>query len=503
MPNVKRRIFILGGLGAAGAIALPGAASAAPYPFRLGVASGDPTPDGVVLWTRLAPSPLNADGFGGMPTADVVVEWQVSTTPTFTSLVQSGSVVARRASAHSVHVELVGLAPATEYYYRFRTQGHISPVGHTRTAPALGTMASSLTMAVASCAHFPTGWFTAYRRIAEENPGLVLHLGDYLYESAGTGVRTHSPASEIFTLANYRVRHAQVKTDPDLQAAHAVAPWLVVWDDHEVENNYAGLIKQDANDGVDFRARRQAAYQAYYEHMPLRAPQLPVAENMQLYRRIRWGQLATFHMLDTRQYRADQACGDGTKVCAEADNPARSITGAAQEAWLLDGLGQHLGTWDVIGQQVFFASRLADAAGATSMDAWDGYRASRNRIQQGMVARAVPNPVVLTGDVHAAWACDLKLNYASTSSPPIGVELVATSITSGGDGSEGDYSGWIARNPHIKFGNSRRGYLKVTLTPTQMRADFRRLTAVTVRDAPVNTVRSFVVPAGQPGLLPA
>ena len=315
-------------------------------------------------------------------------------------------------------------------------------------------------------------------------------------------VRLHSPAGEILNLANYRVRHAQYKSDPDLQAAHAVAPWLAVWDDHEVENNYAGLSQQDPADGVDFRARRAAAYQAYYEHMPLRSSSVPVNENMLLYRRVHWGQLATFHLLDTRQYRSNQACGDGTKVCPDADLPGRTITGATQESWLLDGLGQHSGTWDVIGQQVFFASRLADSAGATSMDAWDGYRASRARIQQGMVDRAVPNPVVLTGDVHAAWASDLKLDYRNPSSRTLGVELVATSIASGGDGSEGDYSAWIARNPHIKFGNSRRGYLRVTLTPAQLRADYRRLPAVSVRNQPVNTVRSFVVPAGQPGLLP-
>jgi alkaline phosphatase D len=275
---MKRRIFVLGGLATAGAVAMPSAARAAAYTFRLGVASGDPAPDGVVLWTRLAPAPLAADGFGGMPSADVAVEWQVSTTPTFTSLVQSGTVVARRASAHAVHVELAGLAPATVYHYRFRAQGHISPVGTTRTAPALTSTAASLTMLVASCAHYESGFFTAYRRMAEEGPDLMLHLGDYIYEDGASSgsVRLHSPAGEIFNLADYRVRHAQYRSDPDLQAAHATAPWLVVWDDHEVENNYAGLAKQDPNDGVDFRARRAAAYQAYYEHMPLRTSSIPV-----------------------------------------------------------------------------------------------------------------------------------------------------------------------------------------------------------------------------------
>ncbi|MGY0236339.1 alkaline phosphatase D family protein [Longispora urticae] len=505
MPPLHRRTFILGGLAGAGATLLTSTAAGAAlgYPFTLGVASGDPLPDGVVLWTRLAPSPLNADGQGGMSTAAVSVEWQVATDQYFTQLVRTGTATAAYASAHTVHVEVSGLQPGAEYYYRFRAAGYLSPVGRTRTAPAPGAL-TPFTMLFASCSHYESGYFTAYRRMAEERPDVVLHLGDYLYEGTAstTAVRRHAPTSEITSLAHYRVRHAQYKTDPDLQAAHAAAPWLVIWDDHEVENNYANLVRADnspAGDVAWFRARRAAAYKAYYEHMPLRASSVPVNENMQLYRRLRWGSLATFHLLDTRQYRDDQACGDGTKVCADAKLPNRSLTGNAQESWLLDGLGQRLGTWDILGQQVFFAQKLADAAGATSMDAWDGYVANRDRIQQGWDARGVRSAVVLTGDVHRSWASNLMADYASQNRI-VGTELVTTSVTSSGDGNAAD-TGLSSLNPHVKFFKNLRGYCRVHVDSTRMLADFRVVDKVTVRDYPVRTIQSYAIEAGNPGLV--
>jgi alkaline phosphatase D len=412
MPRLNRRTFILGSLVTAGAVVLPARALATtPYPFTLGVASGDPDPDSVVLWTRLAPSPTNADGQGGMANADVTVDWQVSTTSSFSTLVASGSVTAHYADAHSVHVVAGGLSADSDYYYRFRAQGYISPVGQTRTAPAPGTFGRTLTMSFASCANYEAGYYTAYRRMADDQPGLILFLGDYIYEgAASTGkVRTHLGA-ECVSLADYRRRYGQYKSDPDLQAAHAAAPWIVIPDDHEVENNYADMVRADNSPvltAAQWTARRTAAYQAYYENMPLRPTSAPVGNSIQIYRRLSWGSLATFHMLDTRQFRDDQACGDGNKVCADADLPTRTITGSAQEAWLLDGLSQHQATWDIIGQQVFFAQEF-DSTGAGNMDAWDGYRASRSRIQQGIVNAAVRNPVVLTGDVHRAYANDLK-----------------------------------------------------------------------------------------------
>jgi alkaline phosphatase D len=515
MTRFSRRAVVLGGLAAAGTAALPArgllratAAQAATtliaYPFTLGVASGDPAPDSVVLWTRLAPSPTNADGQGGMPNADVTVEWQVSTTSTFGTLVASGSVTAHFAQAHSVHAIAEGLAPDSEYFYRFRAQGHISPVGHTRTAPSVTSLGRNFVMTFASCAHYESGYYTAYRRMAEDHPDLILHLGDYIYEDAGTAgsVREHLGA-ECVSLADYRRRYAQYKSDPDLQAAHAAAPWIVVPDDHEVENNYANNVRADnspALTAAQWTARRTAAYQAYYENMPLRATSTPSGNSIPLYRRIRWGTLATFHMLDTRQFRDDQACGDGTKVCPDADLSTRTLTGSAQEAWLLDGLGQHLGTWDIIGQQVFFAQEFT-AAGAGNMDAWDGYRASRARIQQGWVSRAVRNPVVLTGDVHRAYANDLKADYRNPSSATIGSELVCTSITSDGDGSGSTTIPNAATNPHVKFFSDRRGYVRTTITPAAITADFRSVARVTEHGAPVSTTRSFVIQDGHPGLI--
>ena len=502
---MSRRTLVLGGLAATSAtlVGWGSARAAAPYPFKLGIASGEPAPDSVVLWTRLAPSPLNADGQGGMPNADVLVEWQVSTNERFSTLVASGSVTARYADAHSVHVIAGGLAPDTDYYYRFRAQGHISPVGRTRTAPAPGTFGRDLVMAFASCAHYESGYFTAYRRLAEDNPGLVLHLGDYIYEDAATSgsVREHV-GSEIVTLADYRRRYAQYKTDPDLQAAHAAAPWLVVPDDHEVENNYANMVRNDnspALTAAQWAARRTAAYRAYYENMPLRPSAAPNGNSIPLYRRVPWGQLANFYMLDTRQFRDDQACGDGWKVCADADLASRSLPGSAQETWLLDNLAERTATWDFLGQQVFFA-RQFDSAGGANMDAWDGYRASRARIQQGWVDRGVRNPVVLTGDVHRAWANELKADYANPSSATIGTELVCTSISSSGNGDGSTTIPNAATNPHLKFYANRRGYVRTTIGRTEVRADFRMVATVTEHGAPVSTMRSFVILDGQPGL---
>ncbi|MEU4470620.1 alkaline phosphatase D family protein [Micromonospora sp. NPDC023888] len=505
MTRLSRRIFVLSGLAAAGVAVTPrqGARAAVPYPFKLGVASGDPAPDSVVLWTRLAPSPLNADGQGGMANADVTVEWQVSTTDRFTSLVASGSVVARYADAHSVHAIAGGLAADSDYYYRFRAQGQISPVGRTRTAPAPSAFGRDLVMAFASCAHYEAGYYTAYRRMAEDNPGLILHLGDYIYEGGvGTSTVRQHVGAEIVSLADYRRRYALYKSDPDLQAAHAAAPWLVVPDDHEVENNYANMVRNDSSPtltAAQWTARRTAAYRAYYENMPLRPASAANGNSIPLYRRVRWGQLATFHMLDTRQFRDDQACGDGWKVCADADLASRSLTGATQEAWLLDGLAQRYGTWDILGQQVFFAQQL-DANGAASMDAWDGYRASRSRIQTGWQQRGVRNPLVLTGDVHRSWANDLKADYANPASATIGTELVCTSITSTGNGSGSTTVPNAAANPHLKFYSDRRGYVRTTISRSQVRADFRTVNTVTEHGAAAATARSFVILDGQPGL---
>ncbi|MGH3656628.1 MAG: alkaline phosphatase D family protein [Micromonosporaceae bacterium] len=480
-------------------------------PFTLGVASGDPDHEGFVLWTRLAPHPLAEDGLGGMPDRAVAVEWQIATDARFQNVVRRGTATADPRSAHSVHVELDGLPSDREYFYRFRAERHLSPAGRTRTTPPPSTLGGSLAMGFVSCSQYEHGFFTAYRSLAQQNPDLILHLGDYQYEYKkdtytipGGNVRDHE-GPETVTLANYRQRHAQYKTDPDLRAAHAVAPWVVVWDDHELDNNFADEVHERPDiPQPDFLARRAAAFRAYYENMPLRRSSVPDGIDMQLYRRVRWGQLATFHMLDTRQYRDDQACGDGYRDCPAAADPSRSITGQEQERWLIDGFHRSEARWNVLGQQVFFAQRDRDAGPAkvTSMDAWDGYVASRNRITQGWVDAGARNPVVLTGDVHAHWASDLKLDYDDPTSRTVGAELVCSSITSGGNGSDApsDSHPWLTHNPHLRFYNNQRGYVMTTITPEQMSAYFTVLPHVTTPGAESYTRATFVIEDGEPGL---
>ncbi|MFC0625397.1 alkaline phosphatase D family protein [Kribbella deserti] len=477
-------------------------------PFTLGVASGDPWPDGFVLWTRLALEPLADDGLGGMPKRPYLVQWQVAADARFRHVVRSGLAVARPEHAHSVHVTVQGLKPGREYWYRFRTEGHVSRTARALTAPARGTIPKELAMSFVSCSQFEHGWFTAYRRLAEDRPDLVLHLGDYQYEytkgtyvAPGGNVRDHD-GPETTDLASYRQRHAQYKTDPDLQEAHAVAPWVVVWDDHELDNNWADEIPEKPEDG--FLARRTAAFQAYYENMPLRRTSKPKDIDLQLYRRLHWGELATFHMLDTRQYRDDQGCGDGYKDCPAAVDPARSITGAEQEKWLLDGFRDSTARWDVLGQQVFFAQRDNNSGPlkVTSMDSWDGYVASRDRITRGWVDAGVRNPVVLTGDVHAHWASDLKLDYDDPTSRTVGSELVCSSITSGGNGSDSATGShpWLKFNPHLRFQNNLRGYVNTKITRESLDADFRCVPQVKTPDAPVFTRASFAIADREPGL---
>ena len=507
LPPFGRRLFLLGASAATGVLAAAGPripSTSTRDPFTLGVASGDPSSDGMVLWTRLAPDPLAADGLGGMPARVVPVEWEVARDERFTVVEQRGTVDAAPEAAHSVHVETTGLAPGREYFYRFRASGAVSPAGRTRTAPPAGAVGPALTTCVASCSNYPIGYFTAYRRLAEDEPDLVLHLGDYQYEYP-TPQRSVRPVAgaETTELAGYRQRYAQYRSDPDLQAAHAVAPWLVVWDDHETDDNWAGDVPEDDQTREAFLARRAAAFRAYYENMPLRRSSVPRGYDMQLYRRVEWGGLATFHMLDTRQYRDDQACGDGQRVgCAERLDPARSLPGAAQERWLADGFRRSRARWDVLGQQVFFAQRDTDpgAPEKFSMDGWDGYAASRDRVTRSWVDAGVRNAVVLTGDVHVHWANEIKTDYADPGSPTVGTELVSSSITSGGDGdAAGDHPD-LHTNPHLRFRSNRRGYVRARYEPGQVTADFRVLDAVTVPDLPIRTAGSFVIPDREPGL---
>jgi alkaline phosphatase D len=481
------------------------------YPFTLGVASGDPWPDGVVLWTRLAPDPLNG---GGMPAAKVEVGWELARDQAFRTIDQKGVAVARPELGHSVHVEVDGLQPGREYWYRFRVGSEISQVGRTKTAPAAGATVDQLRFAVCGCNHYETGFFTAFRRIADEQFDFVFHSGDYIYEDRADGgrtatvVRQHN-SQELFTVVDYRNRYALYKSDRNLIAAHASAPFVTAWDDHEVDNDYAGSADEHDTPPEVFLLRRAAAYQAYYETMPLRRAAFPTGPDMRLYRRLRFGTLMDMSILDTRQYRSDQVCGGGTVTgCTAAADPARTMLGAEQERWLFEQLPTVRAQWTVLAQQVPMFSR--DASGANpqaqySMDKWDGYTADRARVFARLKETKAPNPIVLSGDVHMHYGSELKMDFRNPQSETIGAEFTNTSVTSGGDGTD-VAAIWeqIRRdNPHVKYHSARRGYVACTATPAAMRAEFKILDRVSVADQPIKTGGSVVVEAGRPGLVSA
>ncbi len=513
---IDRRSLLRGGAAGLGALlvgaALPGCSGGGSAdPFTLGVASGEPSASGLVLWTRLAPEPLAEDGLGGMGQGPVAVDWELATDERFRTVERRGTETALPESAHSVHVELDGLAPGREYFYRFRTGTHESPVGRTRTAPDPATAPGPLTMCVASCAQYEHGFYTAYRHLADEHPDLVLHLGDYTYEEAagayvapGGNVREHA-GPETVTLADYRQRHAQYKADPDLQAAHAAAPWLVVWDDHELDDDWADETPSDPQ--PDFPARRAASFQAFYENMPLRRASAPRGIDLQLYRRVDWGNLASFFMLDTRQYRGDQPCRGRIRFdCPERTDPSRSILGAEQESWLLDGLRGSGARWNLLGQQVFFAQvdLRAGAGRAFSKDSWDGYPGSRDRIVAALRQAPARNTVVLTGDTHRHFAAEITERFDEPAAPAVATELVSSSISSDGDGSDDQTPAapLLADNPHIKLHLNRRGYVRAQVQDGEIRADFRVLPYVSRPGAPVQTGASFVIENGRPALNP-
>jgi alkaline phosphatase D len=485
-------------------------------PFALGVASGDPWPNGVVLWTRLAPEPLALDGLGGMPQRKVPVGWEVATDERFRHVARRGRTVAVPELAHSVHVEVGGLAPDRQYYYRFRAGGEISAVGRTRTAPAPGAHLRSLSFGVVSCQAWFEGFYTAYKHLSEEDIAVIFHLGDYIYENqidTGGGVRkTPVPAeigAEPFDLTQYRLRHALHHYDPDMIAAHQAHPFALVWDDHEIEDNWAGDISkvdgEPDNDPAVFRRRKAAAFQAYYENLPLRLPNKPRGPEATLYRRLGYGRLVDFHVLDTRQYRADQACGDRTSDCADRLLPDRQVLGPQQEQWLYDGLRRSHALWQIVPQQipVTQVDTVPGEGRAFVMDFWDGYKPARDRLFDALAQ--VRNPVVLTGDMHRHMAADLKLDFDDPDSRTIGVEFVGTSISTKMDGEDLDQGGknLLDANAHIKFTSYQRGYLRCTVDEQTCRADFRVLPYVTRPGAPVSTRTSFVTENGNPGLQPA
>lgn len=509
LTGISMAAFTLGIAAPADAVAAS-TGSVPADPFRLGVASGDPEPESVVLWTRLAPRPLAEDGHGGMPRRPVDVHYEVAEDERFTRVVRRGRAVATPELAHAVHPEVHGLRPGREYFYRFRAGNEISPVGRTRTAPERHAGVDQLTFAMVSCQAWYHGHFTAYRHMAAEDVDLVFFLGDYIYEYAinannlwREGVQVDQVHdAETQTLEQYRLRYSLFKTDPHLMAAHAAAPWVTTWDDHEVQNNYADAYSQYGISVEDFERRRAVAYRAYYENLPLRATSLPRGPDMLLYRRIPWGRLAEFSVLDTRQYRSNFPT-DST-AGGEHTDPRRSILGAAQERWLTDNLRRSDATWNVLAQQVVMAQIDRDTGpGKTfSMDIWDGFSANRDRLLGAVQRYGVDNLLVLSGDIHRHVAAELKADFDDPASATIGTELVVGSVGSDGDGTPTDtYTELWLSNPHVKFYDGRRGYVRATMTPEKLTSDYRVVDYIRRDDqAPVSTAVTFVTEAGKPGL---
>ncbi|CAL9424619.1 alkaline phosphatase D family protein [Streptomyces sp. enrichment culture] len=430
------------------AAALPaGAADAAPA-FLHGVASGDPLPDGILLWTRVTPVPDAIPGSGTGP--DTEVSWVVATDKALTNVVAKGSVTATAASDHTVKADVRGLAPATDYWFRFSAGPTDSPVARTRTAPAHDAAVPGLRFGVVSCANWEAGYFSPYRHLAARGDlDAWLHLGDYIYEY-GTGeygtrdtvVRPHAPAHEILTLADYRIRHGRYKTDPDLQALHAAAPVVAIWDDHEIANDTWSGGAENHTEGAEgsWAARQSAAKRAYFEWMPVR----PAIAGT-TYRRLRFGKLVDLSLLDLRTFRSQQAAlGDG-----EVDDPDRTLTGRAQLDWLKSGLASSDATWRLVGNPVMISpfaigslpasllGPLAELLGlpkegiALNTDQWDGYTDDRRELLAHLRAHAIRNTVFLTGDIHMAWANDVPYHAGTYPlSASAATEFVVTSVTS-------------------------------------------------------------------------
>jgi alkaline phosphatase D len=497
MEPLGRRSLIVGAAAAVAALRLRSADLAIPSPRRaprldvdpylLGVATGDPTATGFVAWTRLAPDPTNG---GGLPPDPVPVQWEVASDAGFGSVVRSGSVTAVADLAHTVHVDVGGLDPDSEWWVRFIADGFDSPVARARTLPTSGT--APLRFGFVSCQNYPVGWYTALRGLAGEDVDLWLHLGDYIYENGGTGpVRSQGP-DEIFTLADYRNRYGVYKSDPDLQAAHHAAPMVAVWDDHEVDNNYADEVGQDGQTIEQIRARRTAGYRAWFEHMPVRLS-APTGPDLQIYRRFSWGDLATFHMLDGRQYRDPAPCGGALAECPEREGSGRTMLGATQRQWFADGLSGSTAVWDVVGQQTVFAPMPVGPY--YNLDQWDGYPEDRQLVWESLRQRL--NPVVVTGDIHAAGVARLHHDLDDVTSERVGTELVGTSVSSTFPADLVDAAeSLIGTLPWIEYVNAaQRGYTVVDLTADRMVATYKVVSDTTVQGGTISVAHVTEVEA--------
>lgn len=521
MPETDRRSFLgLAGGSAAGlafSLALPTAAGATtrggnlPFPFTQGVASGDPLTDAVVLWTRIAPDPLAPAG-GLDPGARVEVGWQVAEDERFRRVVRQGSVVTSEDTSHTVHVDVRGLRPGRPYWYRFRAGGHISEVGRTTTAPSPRSM-QPLKLAAASCQNWRAGYFQVMSDAIAQGAELMVFVGDYLYEypvqqlPIGRAIDPTLPSEVIpttVTLDQYRLRYSLYKTDPDLQAAHRVMPWVMSWDDHEVANDYESWPTPDLD-------RRAAAYRAYWEFTPIRWPRIPQGADARLFRRFQFGQLAQIDMLDTREYRDPQVRGTVVDDGPRRD-PARQILGAEQEAWFAEGFGAEQVRWNIVAQQILMA-RLNTASDPEapvvfSAGTWDGYQAGQQRMFDVVAASqsrgTSRNFFVLSGDVHCSYVSDIGVDTLDPTSPVIGAEITSTSVTSAQDfDPEANERRQVRRrvNPSLKWADLHCGYVLCDIRSDVLRADVRVVDKVSSHEDPVFTGASFEAYDGVPGIV--
>jgi alkaline phosphatase D len=515
-PEVDRRTLLQAGaasaaLTTAATLSAPPAEAGSQY-FRHGVASGDPRPHSVVLWTRVTPTAAATPGSRRGPR--VAVRWQVARDRRFRRIVARGKVMTGPARDHTVKVDPRGLAADTVYFYRFVYKGRTSRVGRTRTAPRASADNANLRFGMVSCSNWQAGYFSAYRHLADRNDlDLVVHLGDYLYEYApgeyGYGqseedIRRHVPAKEIVSLADYRRRHAQYKTDPDLQRLHAKLPFVTTWDDHESANDAwrDGAENHNAGEG-SWAARKAAARRAYDEWMPVRmSDSARLNDGTRLYRRLKFGRLAELSMLDLRTYRSQQVA---YQPDPGADDPSRTITGRNQMRWLKDSLHDDRALWKLVGNPVMIApvripeayvDEVSEIVGTPApkdgppynVDQWDGYTADRREIFDHIRDRGVNNAVFLTGDIHSGWACDLPYDAESyAAGTPLGrslaTEFVCSSVTSNNlKDITGDPSGVTSTaveegvkvaNRHVKYLNfDDHGFSVVDINRKRLQVDW-------------------------------
>lgn len=481
------------------------------YPFTLGVASGDPTAGSIVLWTRLAPEPLNDTSLA----AAITVSWVLAKDPELRHVVRSGRVLALPENAHCVHVDADQLAAGSVYYYRFEADGHKSPVGRTRTLPAAGADVERFTIALASCMEYSQGYFTAYRDFVDTQPDLVIHNGDYIYEAPSGKVRPYPVLPEARTLADYRALYAQYRQDADLRAAHAQFPWIVIWDDHEVVNDWGPqhYLPSSRNEHItddQHRVRQRHAAKAFLEHMPLRASMAThAAAAPQFYERNVIGNLLELSRLDVRSYRDRPVCNENLGMlfvdCDAAHDPSRSMLGEAQEKWLYRNFGTSGCQWNCLVQSTVMApfDRAAGQAVNYETDGWDNYAANRARLVEHIDRQAIRNCVALGANIHAFYAGKVPLQGLDEACRSVLTEVVTTSITASGGGSEryDDIHGRRDENPCMDyFDNRYHGYALLDFSHERITVSLQVVNDIEVADSAVTTLARLVVDDGAVGV---